>query len=523
MKKIVIILVIVGLLAGLGWYFWSAKDSNKGPKYSIRPVKRETVQSVVTATGELTAVTAVQVGAEVSGVIDKIYVEHNSTVKKGQLLAQINPDTLQTKVDQAQANLTRVQSSYDNVVANSKNTQAAVKKAQANLLSQQATVRKAESSVDNARANVANSEAGIYTAKANLAKAEAEYANNKLNYERYSQLYSQDLVARSERDDAYTTLLTSQASVNSAKASVEAALASLNGNKAQLQSAIINLEGTKADLEAARIQVEAAQDQFEASQASVRGAIAEVEQARANLNSAKVDLSKTSITSPIDGIVLSIEVSEGQTVASQFQAPDLFKLAQNLDEMQVEATVDEADIGQIKVGNKATFTVDAWTDREFEGKVVEVRKSSKTTNNVVTFPVIITTNNPDMCLMPGMTATVDIHTVQHNNVLVVPSSALRFKPDADADILDRSESNNKEENKDKDDKGNVKKIVYLLDKTTPDRLIKLKVSTGLSDGSVTEIISDELKERDMVVTGKLTADESNKIKSRGRRRPRGPF
>ncbi|MBQ7503144.1 efflux RND transporter periplasmic adaptor subunit [bacterium] len=540
MKKVIVIIVILAVLVGVGFLFWNNGHKNTGSQFSVEEVSRGTVQAVVTATGELKAVTAVDVGSEVSGTIEKIFVEYNSEVKKGQLLAQINPETLQAQVDKAKANLSKSQSSYENAQANLKNSQAAVRKAQAELTSQEAAAVQAKIDVDNCKANCDSARSGIQSAQAALDKAAAEYANDKINYERSKSLYEQDLIARSECDNAYTSMVSSEAGVNSAKAGLESSYASLRSNEAKYNSALVNLGGANAKVEAARIQIESAQRQAEASEASVKGAKADVEQAKANLNSAEVDLGKTKITSPIDGVVLNIEVSEGQTVAAQYQAPKLFELAQNLNDMQVEATVDEADIGQIKAGNKATFTVDAWSDREFTGTVREVRKSATTTNNVVTFPVIIDTDNPDMCLMPGMTATIDIHTVSHENVLTVSSTALRFKPDKDVEIIDRikpkKDSKPEDHHRDGEFQGpppareeslsSNERYVYIEDPRAPGALMRVKVKVGLADGSRTEVASENLNEGDKVVTGKIdpaaAAAAASKKNNRRRRGP-GPF
>ncbi|MGM9998998.1 MAG: efflux RND transporter periplasmic adaptor subunit [Candidatus Bruticola sp.] len=529
MKRFLIILIIVVIAVGGGFLFIRSRNSGSRTVFRTSPVSRGSIQSVVTATGELTAVTAVDVGSEVSGVIDKIFVEHNSTVKKGQILAQINPETLQAQVDKAEASLARSRSSYDSAVSDADNSRAAVKKAEASLLSQQAQAKKSQAEVENARAGLANSQANLHTAKANLAKSEAEYANAKANYERWNKLFDQDLVSRSERDDAYTSMVTSKASVDASKANLEAAAASVRSAEISLQSAMISFEGAQADVEAARIQVEATRNAAASSEAAVAGAAADVKQAEASLNSAKVDLSKTSITSPIDGIVLSIEVSEGQTVASQYQTPELFKLAQNLDSMQVEATVDEADIGQINVGDSASFTVDAWPNKIFEGKVQEVRKAAETTNNVVTFPVIISTNNPDMCLIPGMTATVSIQTIKHNDILLVPSASLRFKP-SDAVEIVNSDDHVKDKSKAEASGGvdavavdkKAVRALYIEDKNNPSQLVRIEVTTGLTDGTNTEVESSELKEGDRVVIG--SADKSLiKSSSSNKRRGGPPF
>ena len=531
MKRIIAVLVILAILAGGAFFMFKGHKKHDMSRFSSEQVQKGTVQAVVTATGTLAAVTTVKVGSEVSGTIKKIFVEYNSEVKKGQVLAQIDPKTLQTQVDRAKSSLEKSVSSYENALANSKNIEASVRKAQADLDARIASAKQAASEAESSRLGCENSKASVAAARASLDKAAAEYANSKVNYERLKSLFEQDLIARSECDNAYTSMISSEAGLNSAKANLEGSLASLKSSESKYNSALINLDGVNANVQSARIQIEAAMRQLEASQASVKGAAADVEQAKASLHSAEVDLSKAKIVSPIDGIVLDILVSEGQTVAAQYQAPELFKLAQNLNEMQVEATIDEADIGQIKVGNQAVFTVDAWQDKEFSGTVREVRKSASTSNNVVTFPVIIDTTNPDMCLMPGMTATVDIHTVKHEDVLMVPSAALRFKPDESTEIIDRAKA---DKNKEADDGrktfenkneilGANERYVYIEDPNNRNKLIKVKVVTGLADGNKTEVSSEYLSENDKVITGRVDFKAAAAGARKKNNRRRGPF
>ncbi len=531
MKRLILVAVAICLVGGLiYWLIASQQESGSSPFRTVE-AKRGDIQSVVTATGELTAVTAVKVGAEVSGVIDTIFVEHNSKVSRGQLLAQINPETMQAQVDKAEAQLAKSKASYDSAVAQYKNSLASVKRYQASLISQQAAYKKAQAAVVSAQADVANSQARVINSQAEVKRSQAEFTNQDNNYQRWQKLFEEDLVSRSERDDAYTSMLTAKASLEAAQASLESAQATLRGSQASLESAQINLEGVEAEVEAARIQVEASQEQARASQASVAGAKADMSQAEATLTSAQVDLGKTSITSPIDGIVLSILVSEGQTVASQYQAPELFQLAQNLDEMQVEAIVDEADIGQIQPGNPANFTVDSWPEREFHGQVQEVRKAAETTNNVVTFPVIISTKNPDLCLIPGMTATVNIDTVRHSDVLLVPSMALRFRP---SDLVEIVETTPQAEEKEEEEAnetvaGNklaqemkAVRALYVVDPSAPRRLKRIEVQTGLTDGNRTEVSSPLLKAGDRVVVG---SHDRSLVRSSSNNRRRGgrPF
>ncbi|MBQ7567409.1 efflux RND transporter periplasmic adaptor subunit, partial [bacterium] len=441
-----------------------------------------------------------------------------------QLLAQLDPSALQTQVDRARANLQKAQSSYNSAVASQGNAAANVKKMEAGVLSSKAKYKQAEASVSNSKASVLSSEA-------NVRKAQAEYDKCKIDFERMQQLRAQDLIAQSDLDNA-------QASYRSAQASLEASQASLNGAKANHESAVLNLEGMQADLESARIQVEAAEQQLASAEAAVSGAKADVDQSKASLQSAEVDLGKTTICSPSDGIVLSVAVSEGQTVAAQYQAPELFTLANNLDEMQVQASVDEADIGQVKVGSDVTFTVDAWSDREFKGKVVEVRQAASTVNNVVTYPVIISTDNPDMCLMPGMTATVAITVEARQGVLLVPNAALRFKP-AEGDranvinaggSADNSDGRRRfgESGEERDKKVEPasnphEKTVYTLVKEQRGKIKKRTIVIGITDGTNTEVVSGDLQEGERVVTGSKELDKSKANARFNRRRGPGPF
>lgn len=521
MKRVFTILIVLAVLAGVGalWYHFQ-QNSGTISIFTSKPAVKGDLISTVTATGTLAAVTKVSVGSEVSGVIDKIYVDYNSKVKKGQLLAQLNPSTLQTQVDKARASLQKAQSSYDSAVASRGNAAANVKRMQASVLSSQSKLKQAEASVN-------NSQAAVVSSKANVRKAEAEYDKSKINYERMQTLREQDLIAQSELDDA-------RASFRSAEASLDASQASLRGAKASHESAILSLDGLKADLESARIQVEAAEQQLLSAEASVNGAKADVEQSKANLESAQVDLGKTKIHSPSDGIVLDVAVSEGQTVAAQYQAPELFTLANNLDEMQVEASVDEADIGQVKVGSEVTFTVDSWPDREFKGKVTEVRQAAATVNNVVTYPVIISTDNPDMCLMPGMTATVAITVNAKRKVLYIPNSALRFKP-GPGDMVNVINGGDAEEGKeprrhggpdgDREDKTAApanphEKTIYVMVKGQRGKIEKRTVITGITDNTYTEVVSGDLQEGERVVTGSKEVEKS-KANARSHRR-RGP-
>jgi HlyD family secretion protein len=303
-KKTIIIIASVVVLAIAAWLIFGRKTAGSG-KITVETAKVEsgTIRKSVTATGTLEAIVTVEVGTQVSGIVQNIYVDFNSYVKKGQLLARLDTTNLAASMDQTRASL------------------------------------------DNAKAELDFQEA---------------------NYKRLSPLNGKNLISQSDFDQTVYNL-------NKARANYNSALAQHKRNK-------INLDYAK-------------------------------------------------IYSPIDGIVLNRAVEEGQTVAASFNTPTLFTIANDLTQMRVEADVDEADIGQVKKGQRVEFTVDAYPDLKFEGEVTEVRLEPTITNNVVTYTIIISAPNPDFKLMPGMTASTDIFTLEKSDLTVVPSKALRFTPD----------------------------------------------------------------------------------------------
>lgn len=303
-KKTIIIVIVVLAVLVTALLILRPKKVDAG-KINIETAKAETgtISKTVTATGTLEAITTVEVGTQVSGIIEKIYVDFNSYVKKGQLLARIDTTNLAAALEQSQASL------------------------------------------DNA-------------------KAELDY--QQANYDRLSPLNSKKLISQTDYDQTVYNL-------NKAKANYNSALAQHKKNQ--------------------------------------------------------INLGYAMIYSPIDGIVLNRAVEEGQTVAASFNTPTLFTIANDLTQMRVEADVDEADIGQVKKGQRVEFTVDAYPDEKFQGEVTEVRLEPTVTNNVVTYTIIISAPNPDFKLMPGMTAETSIYVMEKKDLLVVPSKALRFTPD----------------------------------------------------------------------------------------------
>lgn len=380
MKKryITLIGIIVAVIAVLIF------GVNKGSaKYVTKEVTRGNITEYVEASGTIKPINTIAVGTQVSGTVAAIYVDYNSQVKKGQLLAELDPSLFQSNVDQSTAKLNNAQAAYSKAVAN------------------------------------------------------LEYKKN--NYKRYEHLYQKNYVSRDDVELARSNYLTAQADVAAARAEMNASQATLKNN-------LTNLGYSK-------------------------------------------------ITSPVDGTVISRAVDVGQTVAASFNTPTLFEVAEDLTKMQIETSVSEADIGKIKVGQEAEYTLDGYPNRTFKGNVTQVRLASTTTNNVVTYTVIVSVDNSDGSAIPGMSANVSIITGRVNNVLVVDNKALKFSP---------AENKQKFENQG----------VWILKGNEP---VRIDVELGLSDDNKTQIISDKIKEKDKVIIG--SAAKGKKKQPQTMRRP----
>ena len=357
-SKIWIAVVVIVIVAVAAWAMSGGKKE-EDINFKEEKVGLKTLQNSVTATGTIEAVTSVTVGTQVSGIVNKLYVDYNSQVKKGQVIAELD---------------------------------------KTNLLSE------------------------LNTAKANLASAQSSLNYQAANMERYKTLYKKGLVSADEYENALLTY---------------------------------------------------------------RQAKEQVASSRENVQRAQTNLGYATITSPIDGTVISKSVEEGQTVAASFNTPELFTIAKDLTNMQVVANVDEADIGNVKEGDRVTFTVDAYPDDTFEGTVKQVRLEATTTNNVVTYEVVISAPNADLKLKPGLTANVTIYTQEHSGVLAVANKALRFTPTKETVGKDMKIVDCKGKNK-----------VWTLNGNT---LTAHPVTIGQSDGINTEITKG-LKQGDKIVT-----------------------
>lgn len=393
-KKISTIWILVGGCFAIAVAAWLLSGNKKDEQVSFvtEEVAPANIQNSITATGSVEPVDTVAVGTQVSGIIDKIYVDFNSTVKKGQVLAVLDTKNLTSTLNSAKANL--------------------------------------------------------QSAQANLQSANAALGYQRANYNRYKALYQKGLISAN-------------------------------------------------DFESARLSYRQAEEQVAMMKESVVAAQESVRTAQTNLGYA-------TIVSPIDGTIINKYVAEGQTVAASFSTPELFGVARDLKKMQVLADVDEADIGDVRPGESVTFTVDAYPDDQFQGTVQQVRLGGSTSNNVVTYKVVISTSNADLKLKPGMTANVTIYTQQKSGVLSVPTKALRFTP--------AKETVGKMKIK---DISNAKNKVWTIE---GNNIVAHQVNIGMSDGTHTQIVSG-VKQGQKVITGvdvktdDAAADGSNSSES----------
>jgi HlyD family secretion protein len=344
MKKSVWItgLVVLTAAAGGAWW-WSQQDKAGDVQYRSAKIERGNLQASVSASGAVNPVTQVSVGTQVSGQIKELYVDFNSEVKAGQLIAQIDPETFEFRVRQAMAD------------------------------------------VDAARAQVLTAQANVQASNAAISRAQVDVTEAQRDADRKKDLADKQFIAQSEADRA---------------------------------RALVNTTGES---------LKSAQAQLAVTNAQVKSAQANVAQREAALSQARIDLQRTKITSPVNGIVIKRAIEKGQTVAASLQSPELFVIAQNLSDMQVDASIDEADVSRIRTGQRATFTVDAFPGQTFEGEVRQVRKAAQNVANVVTYVAVVGFTNNAGRLLPGMTANVRVVTDSRENVLKIPNSALRVR------------------------------------------------------------------------------------------------
>ena len=369
-----VLMLVLGGAAGGGYLYYEGQQ--QPPRYLTAAVERGAVATTVNATGVVNAVTTVQVGSQVSGTIQKLFVDFNSPVKEGDVIAQIDPAPLSTKVAQARANVA--------------SALAAVQVAQATTINAKAAVETAQANAESARANIEKSKVALADARRIL--------------ERNKEMARKSLIAQNDLDTAQMIY----------------------------DGAVAQLKSSEAQLEAATGQLKSASAQQRLAAAQELAAAAQVDQTKAALQAAELDLEHTTIRAPVNGIVVSRSVDVGQTVAASLQAPVLFLIAQDLTQMQVDTNVSEADIGRVRVGQRVTFTVDAYQNITFIGEVTQVRNAPITVQNVVTYDAVVQVANPDLRLKPGMTANVSFLVAERQDVIKVPTAALRFQPEGAA-------------------------------------------------------------------------------------------
>jgi HlyD family secretion protein len=494
-----------------GFYFWGNESST--PQYMTARIERGNLRNTVTATGALQAVTTVQVGSQASGTISALYADFNSVVKKGQVIAQLDPSTSKAQVEQARANLEQARASLAQARAAVVNSRAGVTDAQAKNLAAKSTVQ--------------NNQAGVSGAEANVAVLKAQQDDALSLLKQQESLLKAGVIAQRDYDVAQTAYRTAEARYNQA-------VAQLNQAKLTAQSA------SSAGIVQSQAGVEQSKAQVEQTQAQVQQAEAQVQQAQAALSLAQVNLSHTTIASPIDGIVVSRDVNVGQTVAASLSAPTLFTIANDLTQMQVIANIDQADIGLVEQAKSVKFSVDAFPGKEFEGKIEEMRLNPVNVQNVVTYNVVIDVANPEQKLKPGMTANLTITIDERNNVLKVPNSALRFTPQdanrqrtgAGAGGQGQGQGQGRRrqqgDNAAAQNDGGENRFAPASAPVLPDQIRvvwvlgqggkpeRRRITVGLSDGSSTEVVDGDLKEGDMVITGQTLPGSSASTNNQSR-------
>lgn len=393
-------LLLTAGLAALFWHPW--RQGGDVPRYELGKVEKGALSASVSASGTLSALITVQVGSQVSGQIQAVLADFNTPVKRGQVIARIDPATFASRVTQAEADLAA-----------------------------------ALGAVEVARSTLAVRQAEAARARALLAEAQRTLGRKQA-------LQAQGFLSAAELDAAQTALVSAQ-----------------------------------EDLRLADGQVEVAQAQVANAQAGVRQRQAQLEQARQ-------DLARTIIRAPVDGVVVSRNVDAGQTVAASLQAPVLFTIAQDLREMEVNIAVDEADVGRVAVGQKVRFSVDAFPGERFQGRITQIRKAPVTSNNVVTFSVMARVQNPDLKLLPGMTANCKILTEARQDVLKVPNEALRFRPSNPDGSPVKLEVKKREEGP------GVPGRVWVLGSDGKPVAVALRL--GVSDGKYTEVLQGAVRE-----------------------------
>ena len=358
-------------MSGIG----TPRGGGAGASYVTVPVERGDLSTTLSATGTLNALVTVEVGSQLSGQVAELLVDFNDEVREGQPLARLDPRTFESEVREAEA---------------------ALEVTRAQILTERATLQ-------TAAAELAAERSKLDIAKARVESAQAQLAETERDLQRKQTLAGTEVLAQAHVDQATTAY----------------------------QSAAAGLRAAEAEVEVAKEAVVAAEARQVISDANLLYAEAAERRQAAELDQARIDLARTVISAPIDGVVIGRDVDRGQTVAASLEAPTLFTIAQDLRQMEVHANIDEADLGRIRLGQQASFTVDAYPGRAFAATVTQIRKAPQSIENVVTYTVVMSTRNCDLALLPGMTAIVAITVEEARDVLKVPNAALRFQPPSD--------------------------------------------------------------------------------------------
>lgn len=435
LAKVSVVVVAVLAAAGAAYAVFGDRIAAE-PRYRTAAVERGSLSSAVSAVGTVNAVKLVQVGAEISGQIRELYADFNTVVRAGQVIALIAPENFRARLDQAEAELEMAAG----------------------------RIRAARVGLARARTELVRMKAqdSVYLARSRGARVVADQAGRDL-----ARKAAQSFISPSEYEQA--------------EAARDGALAALAAAEAEQHVHGAVIAAAESDVKAAGVDIQLAE-------ASHR-------QAAAALRQAEVDLKHTRITAPIDGIVIERNVDVGQTVAASLQAPTVFTIAQSLKGLQVETYVDETDIGRVRIGQPATFSVGAFPGVTFSGRVVQMRKAPLVIQNVVTYLVIVSARNESLRLLPGMTATVRIVTARIEDTVLVANAALRFRPPADAD---RGANGSVAVDGDAAAPGRAGRVYVMA----PDgALSAVPLRIGASDGTVTQVIDGALKAGDRVVVG----------------------
>ena len=467
---------LLAVIIVTGLTVWGRTE--RAQDFMTAKVERGSMRNTVSATGTLQAVTTVQVGSQVSGSIAALYADFNSTVKKDQVIAQLDPSILQAQLSSSRANLDQ---------------------ARADLIDAKARVLAAKATAEGQRA-------GVSSATANLTAHRAQLEDAASFVKRQEALSESGLIAQRDLETSRTTYKAAQARYDQAEAQLQ-------------QAQVSERSAANAGLAQAEAQVKQAQ--------------ARLQQAAASLQLSEVNLSHTTIRSPIDGVVVSRNVDVGQTVAASLSAPTLFTIANDLTQMQVLASIDQADVGSISQSQRATFTVDAFPGQTFEGTIGQLRLNPQNVQNVVTYNVMIDVLNPDLKLMPGMTTNLAFVVAERTDVIKIPNAALRFTPPGmtqekirelvrvsprAGDNSSQGGDRQKQEIQPREPRSNgsqaqqgsgrsgtrdiASRLVWVLG--AEKQLQPRRVRVGVSDGVMTEVLQGNLQPDELIIVGQTS-------------------